>query len=566
VRFQISLPTKPSLRPAGPLALSPDGHHLAFLATSTDGIRRIWIRALNLLDVRPLAGTEGAGTLLFWSPDSRFIAFDSGGKLERVDVSGGPAEPVCSLNLMGVGGSWNRDGVILFGQFGGPIMRVASAGGVATPLTVLDGAHGDVAHTNPRFLPDGTHFLYLRDNGTVGDISVGSLDVKPEAQDSRRLVEGVVGPAYVPSVDQSLGHLLFLRGTTTLMAQPFDARRLSLSGNPVRVVEEPIQQYLDFGLYSVSSSGALAFSPGTVESQLTWFDKRGDVLSTVGSPGRYEGFTLSPDGKRAIISRYETSQLRALWLLDLSRGTETRLELDRSTDHQIAIWAPDARSIIFNWALPGKMANIYDEPMSGTAVAQVLVQSNEWKIPMSLSPDGRFLLYQTVGGGTQLKLWLRRLEEHQKPVPFLGTEFVESDGRFSPDGRWVAYVTNESGRSEVYVRSFSPDHLDQGIANAADKWLISRSGGRSPVWGQDGKTLYYMGPDRKLMAVDIARGPVFQPSAPNFLFQAPPSGSSFGWDQWAPSPDRERFLFLVAQSQGQAPFTVVLNWQVALKQ
>jgi hypothetical protein len=238
VRLQIPLPSKPPLRLIGSLALSPNGRLLAFVAAATDGIPRIWVRALNSLEVHPLPGTETVGTLLFWSPDSRFLAFDTDGKLRKIDVSGGPPETICVLNKVGVGGAWSKDGTIVFGQFGGEIMSVSAAGGVAASVTVLDPSHGDIAHVNPCFLPDGRHFLYLRDLGTDDAISAGSVDLKPNQQDYRRLVQATMGTAYVPSSDPHFGQMLFVRGQT-LMAQPFDARHLQTSGDPVRVLEEP---------------------------------------------------------------------------------------------------------------------------------------------------------------------------------------------------------------------------------------------------------------------------------------------------------------------------------------
>ncbi len=569
VRLQIPLPKAPAARLTGLLALSPDGRQLAFAATGADGIPRIWIRALNSLEIRPLAGTESAGGLLFWSPDSRFIAFDSGRKLRKIDISGGPPETLCGLTLKGVGGSWNGDGVILFGQFGGPIMRVSAAGGVATPITTLDASQGDVAHTVPWFLPDGRRFLYLRDLGTSGAISVGSLDVKPEGQDSRRLVKSDFGPAYMPSSGSDLGQLLFVRQTQdggTLMAQPLDARHLSLLGDPVRVQKESVGVFLDSGLFSVSTNGTLAYwSPGNVESQFTWFDAQGKVVGTVGQPAPYSSVTLSVDGTRALVSRHTQDLNHALWLLDMSRGTSTRLELDPSADNQTALWGSDGRSIIFNSFQAGRMAGIYEKSLSGGTDAVALTKSNDWKIPLSLSSDGRFLLYVTPGE-TKPKLWVLPLEGRQQPVPFHPTEFDELDGRFSPDGRWVAYVSDESGRYELYVRPFSPGPLGQGIWNAGDKRLISEKGGSSPMWRQDGRELYYIDLDRKLMAVQLTAVSDFRAGVPRVLFQAPPRlPNNVFLSQWAPSPDGKRFLFLVPETQGGVPLTVVLNWQAGLK-
>jgi eukaryotic-like serine/threonine-protein kinase len=562
VRLQIPLPTKPPLRLTGGLALSTDGRRLAFIASSADGIPRIWVRALNSLEIRPLPGTESVGSMLFWSPDNRFIAFDSGGKLQKIDVSGGPAETVCSLNLMGVGGSWNQDGAIIFGQYGGPIMQVSAAGGAAAPLTVLDTPHGDVAHTEPNFLPDGVHFMYYRDLGTDGAISVGSLDTKPEQQDYKKLIQATLGVAYAPSSDPRFGQMLFLRGRT-LMAQRFDVRHLAISGDPARVAEEPVAEYWDNGAFSVSIDGTLVYwSPGKADSQLTWFDAHGKILGTVGQPGPYAAVALSPDGLRAFVSRAGSDLSTALWQLDMSRGTSTRFELDPSASDTDAVWAADGRSIIFGSVRAGQMMDIYKKQLSGGADVEAMIKSNEWKRPRSWSPDGRFLLYVTEGSGTKDKLWVLPLQAGRKPVPFLRTQFEEPDGRFSPDGRWVAYVTNESARYDVYVRPFSPDPVGQGISSAGGKWLISENGGSSPMWRQDGKELYYIDLDGKLMAVSVTAGSDFQAGVPRVLFQAP-IGVSGG--RWAPSPDGRRFLFLVPEAPGAVALTVVLNWQAGLK-
>jgi Tol biopolymer transport system component len=558
VRLQIPMPAKAPLRLTGGLALSPDGRWLAFIATGAGGVSRIWIRALNSLEIRPLPGTESVGTMLFWSPDSRFIAFDSGGKLLKTDIAGGPAETVCGLNLMGIGGSWNNDGVIIFGQFGGPIMWVSAAGGVAAPLTVLDASHGDVAHTEPYFLPDGRHFLYYRDLGSDGAISVGSLDAKPEQQDYNKLIQATLGVAYVPSSDPGLGQMLFTR-KQTLMTQPFDTRHLKISGDPVRVMEDPVASYWDTGAFSVSANGTLAYwSPGNVESQLTWFDAQGKVLSTVGQPGPFGSLALSPDGTHAIVSQFASDLSQSLWLLDISRGTATRFDLNPS-EAESAVWAPDGRRIIFGSIRAGQMNDLYHMNLNGAANAVAVIKSNEAKAPLSWSPDGRFLLYNSVGGGTKNDLWVLPLEADRKPVPFLRTEFDEPDGRFSPDGRRVAYVSDESGRYEVYVRSFSPGPPP---SPGEGKWLISNNGGHNPMWRQDGKELYYIDLDGKLMVVSLSAGSEFEAGVPKTLFQALPRGD---FAAWAPSPDGKRFLFQIPETQEAAPFTVVLNWQAGMK-
>ncbi len=566
VRLQIPLSAKPPLRPIGLFRLSPDGRQLAFAAVGTDGVPRIWIRPMNSLEIQPLAGTESAGTLLFWSPDSRFIAFDAGGELRKIDVSGGPPQSVCALNLTGVGGSWNKNGTIIFGQFGGPIMQVPASGGVATPLTVLDNAHGNVAHTEPSFLPDGRHFLYLRDTYTSGFTSMGSLDAKPETQDPRRLTESVSGAVYAPSSDSGPGYLLFVRAGT-LMAQPFDARELNVLGDPVSIVQGPIGLFYDAGEFSVSQNGTLAYlSQKGLDTQLTWFDLQGKVVSTVGEPGPYVGLSLSPDGTKAFVTRQALSdQLNRLWLFDLSRGTSTRFDLDPSTDSAAsAIWGPDGRSIIFSSEKTGRMGDLYESPPGDGAHPNLLFMSDEDKYPSSWSPDARFLLYVNIGGKAKFDLWVLTVGSHQKPVPLLRTQSSAFEGRFSPNGHWVAYASDESDRREVYVRPFLLDSSGVPISDAGSESRISSDGGYSPNWRADGKELYYLDLDRKVMSVEVTAGSVFRASVPKTLFQAPPRSPSV-MTQWAPSPDGKRFLFLVPQAQEEVPFTVVLNWQAALR-
>jgi len=568
VRFQIAIPATPPLRTTGLFALSPDGRQLAFVATSADGVPRIWTRSLNSLEMQPLAGTESVGTLLFWSPDSRFIAFDAGGTLQKIDVAGGSPVAVCALDKTGVGGAWNGDGVILFGQFGGVVMQVSAAGGAPVPLTALDASHGDIAHVDPSFLPDGRHFLYYRDAGTTGYISVGSLDAKPAQQDPRRLVEANSAALYVSSSSTDSGNLLFVsRNGSTLTAQPFDARRLATSGDPTRVVEHSLGLFLDAGTFSVSTNGTLVYqSVGAVKSQPAWFDAQGKLLSKVSDPGLYGGLALSPDGARALVSRSSLpDQHGSLWLLDTSRGTSTRLDLDPSTENRTGAWSADGRNIIFGSSRQGTMMDIYEKPTSGAADIESLVASDEWKVPSSVSPDGRFLLYDSTGPGTKDDLWVLPLGGRQKPVPFLRTPFEEVGARFSPDGRWVAYQSDESGRFEVYVRPFSPDAPEEAASGSGDKFLVSTNGGSSPFWRQDGKELYYLDSDRKVMAVGVTTRPAFRTGVPKFLFQSPLQFDQTEETFWSPSPDGKRFLFLVPEMQGQTPFTVVLNWQSALK-
>jgi Tol biopolymer transport system component len=304
-----------------------------------------------------------------------------------------------------------------------------------------------------------------------------------------------------------------------------------------------------------------------VETEPTWFDAQGKALGKVGEPGAYSGVSLSWDGTKAFLSKQNPGEASSLWLLDVARGTSTRSDVNLATDDRPPLWAADGRNIIFGVEdQPGQMVDIYEKPLSGAAAATLLTQSNEWKTPSSWSADGRFLLYAVMEGGSKNHLWVLPLAARQKPFPFHRTEFNEHDGHFSPDGHWVAYVSDESGRSEVYVRPFSPDSSGEGVSDTGDKFLISDGGGHSPAWRQDGRVLYYLDFDTRLMAVSVTTHPAFHADAPRFLFQTPVR-SSGGFDRtaWAPSPDGKRFLFLVPEAQRETPFTVVLNWQSLLK-
>jgi Tol biopolymer transport system component len=567
MRFEIPMPEKTAQAPNGVFSVSPDGRQLAFFAAGSDGVYRVWVRTLGSLEARPLPGSESPQfPPFFWSPDSRYIAFDAGRKLKKVDISGGPPQTVCDLGTLAVGGSWNRDGVIIFGTAGGGVMRVSAGGGSASPLTTLDSSRGEIQHVFPSFLPDGRHFIYLRRSSTPENsgVYVGSIDAKPEEQDLKRLLATAWGPSYVPSSDPGMGQLLFVRDGT-LMSQPFDAHRLELVGEPVTVAEQ-VGFFLDFGFFSASTNGVLVYRTGGSggTSQLTWFDRQGKALGTVGEPGYTTALFLSPDGTRAAVSRRDSPLAdAALWLLDLSRGTSTRFTFGPSSA-SVGMWSPDSSRIIFN-SNPSVVFDLYEKPASGVKDEELLLKSSESKSPTSWSRDGRFLLYETPDPKTgKSGLWVLPLDGDKKPFPFLRTEFNNYAGQFSPDGHWAAYVSDESGRNEIYVRTFSPGS-SEAAADAGGKWLISANGGSQPRWRGDGKELYYLAPDDKLMAVEIATSPVFRAGVPKALFQTLPHAEVITAYEWDVTPDGKRLAYLVPTKQGAAPFTVVLNWQAGLK-
>ena len=566
VRFTTPLPEKTTAPPIVPFALSPDGRQLAFGTNGPDGVLRLWIRSLDSLEARPLTGSEMSSvSLFFWSPDSRYIAFRDGGELKKIDVSGGPAQVLCDVKGPVIGGAWRRDGMILFGNVNAGLMKVSESGGVASPVTTLDPSRKEILHGFPTFLPDGRHFIYWRVSATPGSsgVYIGSLDANPAEQSLKQLVATTYGPAYVPFSGGGSGQLLFMRDRT-LLAQPFDARRLEVTGEPVPLAER-VGAFQGYGYFSASTNGVLVYrSDAAGVSQLTWFDQQGKGLGTALEPAGYDTVSLSPDGTRAVVSRSDDPSkpsLETLWLVDFSRGTSTRFTFG-SSSAALGTWSPDGSKIIFG-SNAGGAYDLYEKLASGVTGEQLLLKSGDDKWPTSWSRDGRFLFYQSSGRSvTKGDLWVLPLEGDRKPFSFQSSGFNSDDGQFSPDGRWVAYVSDESGRNEVYVRTFSPATATTG-SDTGGKWLISTAGGTEPRWRGDGKELYYLAPDNMMMAVEISANPAFSAGVPKSLFQAPRYPSFISENHWDVTRDGKRFLF-AAQST-QAPFTVVLNWQAGLK-
>ncbi|HYW47218.1 MAG TPA: protein kinase [Bryobacteraceae bacterium] len=557
VRFIVPPPDKGSF--GAWLSLSPDGRHLAFTAVGPDGADRLWLRSLDSLEVRPLAGAEGTVTF-FWSPDSRFLVFQSAGKLKKIDIAGGPPQSLCDATAVVLGGSWNRHGVIVFGSNGGPIMQVSSAGGEALPVTRMESSRQEGNHSDPVFLPDGDHFVYVRRSAVpgYGGIYVGSLGVKPEQQSLKRIQETDFSPAYTPPAHgASMGHLLFLR-EGSLMAQPFDDRRLETAGEPVPVAEQ-VGTSITRAVFSVSANGVLAYRTGGSGGwQFNWYDRQGHVLGRAGEPGDYSDVALSPDANRIAYSRQSQGANREIWLLDIARGINSRMTFQQEGARTPA-WSPDGRYVAFA-ALRGPGLSVKAASNSGSE--QPLLQSGMVKYLDDWSRDGRFLLYMEPSPKNGMDLWA--LPDplgggERKPIPFANTQFNETMGQFSPDSRWVAYCSDESGRYEIYVRPFPPGGEHSG------KWMVSSAGGLQPRWRGDGKELFYLAPDRKVMAVDVKTEPAFQASPPHPLFDTPSVGSNTLY-RYDVARDGKRFLLTVpASGVASDPATVVLNWEAGLK-
>jgi Tol biopolymer transport system component len=530
-----------------PLAISPDGQRVAFVATGKDGRSLLWVRSLDTLTAQALAGTDGAARP-FWSPDSRFLGFFAGGKLKKIDVLGGPQITLCDAPD-DRSGTWSRDGVIVFAaRLNSALQKVAASGGVPTAATVL--GEGESGHRRPYFLPDGRHFLYraITSSPEGGPIYVASLDSA-----ERKLLFNTDSA----NVAYSQGHLLFLR-ETTLMAQPFDTLRLVLTGEAFPIAEQVLRSATTppYGFFSASENGVLAYQTGTAAggAQLRWFDRTGKQIGTVGDPGTQSDLKLSPDGNRASISiAGQAANGRDIWLFDLARGLRTRFTFGGSALQETSIWSPDGSRVVFNSNRKVHL-DLYQKASSGTGGEELLLTDNVDKYPVSWSPDGRSILYYATGASNSL-LFVLSLSGDRKPVPFLNTQFNVAPGQFSPDGRWVAYASDESGKFEVYVAPF----LGPG-----GKWQISTTGGIQLRWRHDGSEIFYIAPDGKLMAAAVnGKGSSFEVGAVQPLFQTRVTGLRYQYDVAA---DGMHFLVdSTPEQEASAPITVVLNWDVGLK-
>ena len=539
--FLISSPETLSIN--GFPSISPDGKQIVFSAADPAGKQSLWVRRMDSPILQRLDGTDRAG-FPFWSSDSRFIGFFADAKLRKIDLSGGPAVSLAEAPRA-QGGTWNRQGTILFASdFRGPIYRVSGADGEAAAVTQLDQLRQEVTHRLPYFLPDGHHFLYLawakleEDTG----IYVGSLD----SNETKFLVNTSRWSfvAYSPP-----GYLLFVRDET-LMAQHFDVDQLEVSGEAF-----PIAEQMGRGAsFSVSDNGVLSYQQFTLlNSQLVWRDRSGKLLGTVGEPGGYSHVALSPDEKWVAVTRREGSTAD-IWLLELSTGILSRFTSDPSADI-LPTWSPDGRRLAFA-SRRGGPHNLFQKSVGGTE-AELLFESEASDWPQAWSRDGDILFVSRSTKGDSLYA-LHMGQEAKREPRLLLEDRIGARHQLSPDEKWVAYRSNESGSREVYIAAF-PDF--------SRSRQVSSAGGRQPRWRGDGKELFYLQPDGKLVSVEVRAGATLETGVRKLLFQTRAEFSTFH-HQYCVTGDGQRFLFIEPAEEAEdkvEPIHVVLNWAEELK-
>jgi len=555
MRFAIVPPALQPLATFGPdrdVAISPDGTRIAYVA-SIGGQRQLMIRAINQLEATALRGVTTA-RVPFFSPDGRWLAyFDGTNELDKVSVTGGPPISLCKITSPPRGATWGTDDTIIFatGDSSTGLLSVAAAGGVPKVLTRPDRSKGEVNHWGPFALP-GRRAVLFTIVGASGEPQIGVLDL---TNGQRKTVLGGGGhPVYLES-----GHLVY-GALGALRAVRFDPVKLEATSDPFPVVDD-VMMGRNAGDFAVSRSGTLLFVPGNdtmaAGRTLAWFDRSGHE-EPLKSPARgYLSVKLSPDDTRIATSITDLSN-PDIWIVDLARDTSTRLTFDPSAD-TLPVWTPDGRSVVFR-STRGSAPNLFRRAADGTGNDEGLTTSPNSQSPFAFTPDGTRLVFAEVRPATGLDLFVTDIEGKSKPEPLLETPFNETNADLSPDGRWLIYQSNESGRNEIYVRPF-PN------ANSGH-WLVSTSGGTAPAWGRTGGEIFYMEPSGGLMAVPVGTKPTFSTGTPKKIAEG----------FFATSPNRtydvsrdDRRVLIIKNAQADrstatpASMVVVLNFDEELR-
>jgi Tol biopolymer transport system component len=542
-RFAITLPPGDSLQTSGngpALDLSQDGSRLAYVATHA-GVQQLYVRGIDSLVAQPIQGTEYALSP-FFAPDGQSVGFLALPQMKKIAVSGGSPQNLTNvINDVG-GASWGPIDTIVFSRAAGePIRTVSANGGIASPLTTLK---GETSHRWPQLLPGGKAILFTNFIST-GDTSLIMVE-RTDTHERKALVQGGTYPRYV-----STGHLLFVRAAT-LMAVPFDLDRLEVRGQPVAVVEGVMQTAQGAGEFGVSNSGTLTYIPGGmqgVDRTLVWVDRKG-AEQVIAAPLRaYLQPKLSPDGQHLALNIDAN-----IWIYDMVRGTLTRLTFEGGSSRPL--WTPDGKRVAYQ-STKGGTTNLWWKPADGTGSDEQLTHSDFFFLPSSISPD-LVAAYVETHPDTNRDIYLATLTGDRKSTPWLQTPFDETYPLFSPDGKWIAYVSNESGRFEIYVRPAS---------GTGGKWQISTEGGQADQWNPNGKELFYQNGD-KMYAVDIKTEPTFSAGSPHLLFEGTYEKQPGVGANYNVSPDGQRFLMIKpggVRQEGATQINVVLNWFEELK-
>ncbi len=528
----------------GGLAISPDGTSIVLGLNDDRYGSTLWLRPIDSPTFRKLAGTEDASHP-FWSPDSRRAGFFAGGKLKTVDIRSGSVQLVCDAPA-GRGASWSADGTILVTPSGiGPLMVVSATGGVPKPLTKL--RPGDTSHRWPFFLPDGKSFIFLALSESAANSAIcqSSLDRPDEI---KPIVNTSSSAAFVAP-----GYIVFARDGL-VFAQRYDPKKATAIGEPITLADRVALTDRFFALFSVANDGTLVLQRGAgfLLTQLTWIDRSGKPDGSVADPGLYFSPSLSRDERRLAVDISNTVDGQGdIWVFDLTRNVPTRLTYEK-TNESAPNWSPDDRQVVY-YAAKANTGNIYQLPSGGTGEAQLLVDDEKEKRPTCVARDGQWIVFNSSGGpsGASADIWAWSASE-KKARPWLASPFTEQGGYLSPDAKWITYESNESGRSEIYVRAF-PDS-DQ-------KWMISNDGGAMPYWSADGREIFYISTSKKMMAVAVTTGASFEASSPVVLFDAPVRAHPTR--QYDVSRDGRRFLLnRLSESSAVEPVSLIQNWDV----
>jgi len=573
MRVKIKLPE--AMKGDSGLVLSPDGRYLAFSTAGGESRDRLWIHDLQTDRTWPLQGTNAAllGVPL-WSPDSRFIVISDAQELKKIDVTSGQSVKLCDYPTHALGGFWTQNDTIVFGTNGGSIMKIPASGGTPVPVTTREKDLGSGGHFYPSLLPDGKHFLYVRES-TIGEdegIYVGSLDVKPEDQKPVLVLKDARGPVYyMPSKDSGLGRLIFWQDQK-LLACKFNEKLMVPAGDPVQIVDQ-LGSWWSAGLYSVSSNGLLVYGGQNISAtQYSWYDREGKIKGKIGVPDDYLGVALSPDMKQIAVGRNTGEQSPPtsadIWLFDSSGDDNGAFTFGRGINSD-PVWSPDGERIIFYSNRNGK-EYLYQKLTSGIKDEEVLIELSRTMYPSSWSSNGDYLLVTGIVPDNLDVLLLPMKEDEPRLKPLLNTDSIEINAHFSPDMKWIAYQSDKTGNYEIWVEGFLPDAEDG--PSLAGRWRVSREGGTKPRWNGDASELYYLSPDGAVMAVSIESevdGALSRVN-PVKLFDFPDTSYldfvNFGMNTWDVHSNGNLFLLPTqAESKSTTFLNVIINWTSLLE-